>query len=227
MDKWTELKVLTTTAAADMISEILLELGSGGTMIEDKNDVAANQRPEGRWDILDESIAARMSDDVKVTGYFPMDESFDGIVAELKARLDELRAMEMDFDLGKLEVYWQEFENQDWSESWKKDFQPIRLGKHIVVCPGWAEVELEEGDKVIEIDPGMAFGTGTHETTAMCTAMVEQYVHPEVLRNCGIDPEKYSGFAFGMGLERMAMGRMKINDLRLIFDNDVRFLNQF
>ena len=52
-------------------------------------------------------------------------------------------------------------------------------------------------------------------------------VHPDVLRNCGLDPEKYSGFAFGMGLERMAMGRMKINDLRLIFDNDVRFLNQF
>ena len=52
-------------------------------------------------------------------------------------------------------------------------------------------------------------------------------VHPDVLSNCGIDPEKYSGFAFGMGLERMAMGRLKINDLRLIFDNDVRFLNQF
>ena len=52
-------------------------------------------------------------------------------------------------------------------------------------------------------------------------------VHPKVLSGCGIDPEKYSGFAFGMGLERMAMGRLKINDLRLIFDNDVRFLNQF
>ncbi len=52
-------------------------------------------------------------------------------------------------------------------------------------------------------------------------------VHPKVLENCGINPEKYSGFAFGMGLERMAMGRLKINDLRLIFDNDVRFLNQF
>ncbi len=52
-------------------------------------------------------------------------------------------------------------------------------------------------------------------------------VHPNVLRNCGIDPEKYSGFAFGMGLERMAMGQLRINDLRLIFDNDVRFLNQF
>jgi len=52
-------------------------------------------------------------------------------------------------------------------------------------------------------------------------------VHPKVLEGCGIDPEKYSGFAFGMGLERMAMGRRKINDLRLIFDNDVRFPNQF
>ena len=52
-------------------------------------------------------------------------------------------------------------------------------------------------------------------------------VHPTVLENCGIDSTRYSGFAFGMGLERMAMGRLKITDLRLIFDNDVRFLNQF
>ena len=52
-------------------------------------------------------------------------------------------------------------------------------------------------------------------------------VHPGVLENCGIDSEKYSGFAFGIGLERTAMGRMKINDLRLIFDNDMRFLSQF
>ena len=52
-------------------------------------------------------------------------------------------------------------------------------------------------------------------------------VHPEVLRNCGIDPDKYSGFAFGMGLERMAMGRLKITDLRLIFDNNIKFLEQF
>ena len=52
-------------------------------------------------------------------------------------------------------------------------------------------------------------------------------VHPKVLEGCGIDPKKYSGFAFGIGLERMAMGRLRLNDLRLIFDNDVRFLSQF
>ena len=52
-------------------------------------------------------------------------------------------------------------------------------------------------------------------------------VHPKVLQGCGIDPDEYSGWAFGMGLERLAMGEYKINDLRLIFENDVRFLEQF
>ncbi len=78
-------------------------------------------------------------------------------------------------------------------------------------------------------------GTGEVDGQVCSTCHVEGWiellgggmVHPQVLYGCGIDPEKYSGFAFGMGLERMAMGRMRINDLRLIFDNDVRFLNQF
>jgi phenylalanyl-tRNA synthetase alpha chain len=52
-------------------------------------------------------------------------------------------------------------------------------------------------------------------------------VHPKVLANCGIDPEVYSGFAFGLGLERMVMGRYDINDLRLLYENDERFLSQF
>ena len=52
-------------------------------------------------------------------------------------------------------------------------------------------------------------------------------VHPKVLRGCGVDPDVYSGYAFGMGLERLAMGQFKISDLRLIFENDIRFLEQF
>ena len=72
----------------------------------------------------------------------------------------------------------QGFENQDWSESWKKSFKPIRLGDHIVICPGWLEYEKQPDDKVIEIDPGMAFGTGTHQTTGMCAALIEKYVQP-------------------------------------------------
>jgi phenylalanyl-tRNA synthetase alpha chain len=52
-------------------------------------------------------------------------------------------------------------------------------------------------------------------------------VHPFVLSNCGIDPNEYSGFAFGMGIERIAMARLGINDLRLFYENDMRFLEQF
>jgi len=175
---WMEIKVLTTTEAADLISEILMAAGSEGTMIEDRNDVAANQRPEGQWDIIDEAIAERIGEDVKVTGYYPIDEKLNDVVAQVEAEVRRLRTMELGLNLGKLEVITKGFENEDWSESWKKSFKPIRLGEHIVVKPGWAEAELQPGDKVIEIDPGMAFGTGTHETTAMCTALVEQYVKP-------------------------------------------------
>lgn len=52
-------------------------------------------------------------------------------------------------------------------------------------------------------------------------------VHPNVLRNCGIDPEKYSGFAFGMGIDRIAMVRYKITDIRMMFENNKKFLEQF
>lgn len=178
MENWMEIKVLTTTQAADLISEILLEAGSEGTMIEDRNDVAANQRPEGQWDIIDEAIAERIGDDVKVTGYFPIDGHLNDVIAQIQSELRRLRALELDFDLGKLEVITQGFENEDWSESWKKAFKPIRLGEHFVIRPGWAEFDPLPGDRVIEIDPGLAFGTGTHETTGMCTALVEKYVRP-------------------------------------------------
>ena len=66
---WMEYTVLTTTEASELISQVLLDAGSMGTMIEDKNDVALNQRPEGQWDIIDEEIGRRIGDDVKVTGY--------------------------------------------------------------------------------------------------------------------------------------------------------------
>ena len=82
--EWMEIKVLTTTEAADLISEILLEMGSEGTVIEDRNDVFANQRPEGQWDIIDPAIADRIGEDVKVSGFFPADERLGDALAALR-----------------------------------------------------------------------------------------------------------------------------------------------
>ena len=177
---WMEITVLTSTAGADMVSQILMDAGSSGTMIEDKNDVALNQRPEGQWDIIDEEIARRIGDDVKVTGYYEVDASLNDRVRFVEGEIRRVKNMDLGFDAGKLEILQQTFAEEDWAENWKKAFRPLRLGSHMLVKPGWAECEIRPGDRVIEIDPGMAFGTGTHETTGMCVELVEKYVSPGV-----------------------------------------------
>lgn len=175
---WMEYTILTTTEASDLISQILLDAGSTGTMIEDKNDVAANQRPEGQWDIIDEAIAQRIGDDVKVTGYFEVDGKLADRIAFIEGELRRVRGMDLGMDLGKLTTLRRDVAEQDWTESWKAAFRPFRLGEHMIVKPSWEAVETKPGDHVIEIDPGMAFGTGTHETTGMCVKLVEKYVRP-------------------------------------------------
>lgn len=174
---WMEITVLTTTAGADLVSQILMDAGSNGTMIEDKNDVALNQRPEGQWDIIDEAIARRIGEDVKVTGYYEVDATLNDRVRFVEGEIRRIQGLDLGFDAGKLEILRKTFDEEDWAESWKKAFKPLRLGAHMVIRPGWTQCETLPGDKVIEIDPGMAFGTGTHETTGMCVELVEKYVH--------------------------------------------------
>ena len=175
---WMEYTILTTTEGSELISQILLDAGSAGTMIEDKNDVAANQRPEGQWDIIDEAIARRIGDDVRVTGYFEVDGRLNDRVAFVESELRRIRGLDLGMDLGKLETLRSEVPEQNWTESWKAAFRPFRLGEHMIIKPSWEDFQAGPGDHIIEIDPGMAFGTGTHETTGMCVKLVEKYVRP-------------------------------------------------
>ena len=175
---WMEYTVLTTTEGSELISQVLMDAGSSGTVIEDKNDVALNQRPEGQWDIIDEAIALRIGDDVKVTGYFEADEKLLDRVLFIEQELIRLSGLDLGMDLGKLKTRTHMVAEENWTESWKAAFRPFRLGEHMVIKPSWEHAELEPGDHVIEIDPGMAFGTGTHETTGMCVQLVEKYVGP-------------------------------------------------
>ena len=175
---WMKLTVLTTTLAADIVSQLLIDAGSAGTVIEDKNDVFANQRPEGQWDIIDEEIARRIGDDVRVSGFYPKDERTEAVLVRVREKLGHLHEIAPGVDLGKLELIVSGVDDEDWAESWKKDYKPFRLGRHIVIRPGWEEYKAEQDDKVITIDPGMAFGTGTHETTGMCVSLIEEYVKP-------------------------------------------------
>lgn len=201
---WIELTVLTTTQGADIVSAQLIEAGSAGTVIEDRNDVKLNQRPEGQWDILDESIALRMSEDVKVTGYYPADERVADAVAGVRARLEALKGMDLGIDFGKLEILSGRVDEEDWAECWKAAFKPFKIGERLAIRPSWTAYDPLPGDLVIELDPGMAFGTGTHETTALCASWLEELVKPGV---------KVIDLGTGTGILAIAAALLGANDV--------------
>lgn len=173
---WIRMTVRTTTEGAEAVSAMFMGLGIQGAVIEDKADVQLNQRPEGQWDIIDEEIARRMDDDVKVSVYVAGDERAQDTVAHARQELTRLSRMDLGFDAGKLTLEVDSIDDEDWAENWKSRYKPFRLGRHFVVKPTWETFDTQEGDIIIEIDPGMAFGSGTHETTGMCVALVEEYV---------------------------------------------------
>jgi ribosomal protein L11 methyltransferase len=109
-----------------------------------------------------------------VTGYLPCDGRLDRLRGSLGERLEGLR-----HDVGlEYKISYVEMAEEDWAESWKEFFWPEKIGHHIVVKPTWREYERQQDDVVIEIDPGMAFGTGTHPTTALCVRLIEDHVKP-------------------------------------------------
>jgi len=87
--------------------------------------------------------------------------------------------------MGDLSLTLQGVKEEDWAENWKQYYKPFRLGDHMVVKPTWEPWDTQEGDLIIEIDPGMAFGTGTHETTAMCVGLIEKYYRGGTLLDVG------------------------------------------
>lgn len=111
---------------------------------------------------------------IKVTGFAPDDERLDPLVKAINGALALLPEIGIS-DVGeKVDVGF--VEEEDWATSWKKYFKPIRIGRHIVVTPPWENPELLSGDLAVVIDPGMAFGTGSHPTTQLSLEAVEQFV---------------------------------------------------
>lgn len=201
---WIRMTVRTTTEGAEAVSAMFMGLGIQGAVIEDKADVQLNQRPAGQWDIIDEEIARRMDDDVKVTVYIPNDERAQDTVAHTRQELHRLSEMELGFDAGKLTLETDSIDDENWAENWKKRYKPFRLGRHFVVKPTWETFEEKPDDIIIEIDPGMAFGSGTHETTGMCVALVEEYVK---------EGNRVIDVGTGTGILAIAAGKMGAADV--------------
>ena len=175
---WIELTIRTTSEGSEVAAELLMEAGAKGTLIEDKRDFVRGQQPADRWDLVDPELIEAMSDDCLVKAYYPDDGQIDAVQNYIAARIDDVRGLDLPFDLGPMTLARDSVRESDWAENWKQYYKPLRAGETLVVKPSWEAYEPRPGDRVIQMDPGMAFGTGTHETTAMCLALVEKYVAP-------------------------------------------------
>ncbi len=175
--KYIEVKVLTTTEASDAVSYMMYDLGAAGVVIEDPNDFKMLNQDEKSWDYIEDELIQSLGEDAKVKGYFSELDFSEVVLNELKSRLAELDSFGL--DKGKAEISLGEVHEEDWATAWKQYYKPVKVGEKIVIKPTWESYEASEEDVIIELDPGMAFGTGTHETTVMCIKLIEKYIKPD------------------------------------------------
>ena len=172
--EWLELIVHTTTEGTDPVSDILMEAGASGTMIEDRADIPDPNKPHGIWEIIDPKLLENMPEDVLVHAWFEENPALPSLVEGLRNRLSEMGRTTQ--NAGSLQLELRSVNDRSWTDVWKKYFKPFYAGEHLVVKPTWEPFDPAPGDKIIEIDPGMAFGSGTHETTAMCLSLLAEVI---------------------------------------------------
>lgn len=174
MDKdWLEVEIITSCEAAEAVTGILYNTGVQGISILDSEDVQFKKENPGQFDWFDENII-NVKDGAIIKAYYKQDDKFDEYVAYIKESIVNLE--EFDIDKGEGIVTVNKVNEEEWENNWKKYYKPTKVGEKIVVKPIWEEYEPNEEEIVIELDPGMAFGTGTHETTRLCVKALEEYV---------------------------------------------------
>lgn len=168
--EWIAAKVRIETgegrSAADLISAVFYDLGLKGVVMDDPDLI-----PDEPWG----EDAVGPAEAFSVTGYF----------ADVSASREKMRALEQ--RLGRMEqtlgiscrIDYTRVSEEDWAESWKAFFWPEKITPRITVKPTWRSYDPKPGELVVEIDPGMAFGTGTHPTTRLCIQLMEKYLQPE------------------------------------------------
>jgi len=148
---------------AELVADAFLEAGITGVAIQDVRVQEEDDWAEG---------AGPEAGPNHVEGYFPDDGGFARRFSALEARVKQLeKAAGI-----RILLTQRRREEAEWAEAWKRHFHPLRIGKRLVVKPTWEAFEAKSDDVILEIDPGMAFGTGSHATTALCLELIEKYV---------------------------------------------------
>jgi ribosomal protein L11 methyltransferase len=183
--QWLEIELRAGTGSAEPAAAALTAAGSSGVSIVSPPDGASG-----------ESCLVR--------GYLPAGCRLPRILADLRGRLAILREYQIDVDDNpSLRALFEE----DWANSWRAYFKPLRVGRRLVVRPSWEEYRPREGDQVIELDPGMAFGTGTHATTRLCLEALEARVNPG---------DRILDWGTGSGILALAAARLGAGPVRAV-----------
>jgi ribosomal protein L11 methyltransferase len=171
--RWFEIKIYTDSMSVEAVTNMLYVVGAEGIVIEDPNDEIFNDSYEGDWDYVDEKVYDFDSKEAIVMGYCS-DIDPDEIKATLQVEVDQLEAFGLKKGSGTIEV--KEVVDDNWAHEWKKYFKPLKIGDRIVIKPTWEDYQVTGNEMIIEMDPGSAFGSGTHETTSMCVEFTDKYM---------------------------------------------------
>lgn len=185
-----------------MVAHYMHEWGAGGVSIEESwSPDKPRDTSLGQW--YDKPLNDIPAGLAVIAGYFPEDVYTDGLVAELTAQLQGLP--EFGYDAGEFTVKTREVNEDDWAHAWKKYFKPLQVSERLTIKPTWEDYTPREDELIIELDPGMAFGTGTHPTTALCLRTLEGAIRAG---DTVID--------VGTGSGILAIGAMKLGASRVL-----------
>lgn len=166
--EWTQIKVTTKLELLDEVSAVM-NMISNYLQIEDYSDIDLKTC---YGDLIDEKILNADKTIASVSVYLPADGGVSDTLSFLRGRFDELAI--------PVEISISGINEEDWANSWKAYYKPIRIGERIVIVPAWEKYNAKEDDIIVRMDPGMAFGTGTHETTRLVIGLLEKYVRPDI-----------------------------------------------
>ena len=169
--KWNEVKIETASEAVEAVANILMEAGASGVAIEDSLDVE-NFKSDPYGEILTKEDFTTIEEGAIVMAYFPETIFLPEILPFIKERVTKLP--EFGLAIGKNIVTVSEVEESNWATAWKKYYHPVRITRLLTVVPSWESYQTTDPlEKIITLDPGMAFGTGTHPTTSLTLQALE------------------------------------------------------
>lgn len=166
-NQWIQIKVSSKVENLDELCAVMSML-SNGLQIEDYSDIEDRILDGVYGDLIDESVLKEDRTVASVSIYMPADKPTEFYTMYLNERLGAL-GIEYTIETSSLC-------EDDWANSWKQYYKPIKIGNRLVVVPMWENYDKAENEVVVKMDPGMAFGTGTHETTRLCATLLERYV---------------------------------------------------